>query len=86
LFYFSDKVYKQGIEEINTNSGRIRVYNKEKTIADLFRYINKMGEDNVLESLKTYVKSKHKSLPKLIDFARETGAYKKMEPYLKGML
>ena len=86
LFYFSTKVYKPGIEEINTNSGRIRVYNKEKTIADLFRYLNKMGEDIVLESLKTYVRNKDKSIPKLIELARQTGVYKKMEPYLKGML
>lgn len=86
LFYFSSKVYKPGMEEINTNSGRIKVYNKEKTISDIFRYINKIGEDIVLESLKTYVKSKNKSIPKLIKLARETGVYKKMEPYLKGML
>lgn len=86
LFYFSVKVYKPGIEEINTNSGKIRVYNKEKTIADLFRYINKIGEDIALESLKTYIKNKDKSIPKLIDFARQTSSYKKMEPFLKGML
>ena len=86
LFYFSARVYKPGIEEINTNSGKIRVYNKEKTVADLFRYINKVGEDIVLESLKAYVKDKRKSVPKLIEFARQTGIYKKMEPYLKGML
>ena len=86
LFYFSAKVYKPGIEEINTDSGKIKVYNKEKTIADLFRYINKVGEDIVLESLKAYVKDKRKSVPKLIEFARQTGIYKKMEPYLKGML
>ncbi len=86
LFYFSAKMYKPGIEEINTNSGKIKVYNKEKTIADLFRYINKVGEDIVLESLKSYVKDKRKSVPKLIELARQTGIYKKMEPYLKGML
>lgn len=86
LFYFSDRVYKPGIEEINTNSGKIRVYNKEKTIADLFRYINKVGEDIVLESLKSYVRNKRKSVPKLIELSRQTGIYKKMEPYLKGML
>ncbi len=86
LFYFSTGVYKPGIEVINTNSGKIRVYNKEKTIADLFRYFNKVGEDIVLESLKSYVKDKRKSVPKLIEYARQTGIYKKMEPYLKGML
>ena len=86
LFYFSAKVYKPGIEEINTNSGKIKIYNKEKTVADLFRYINKVVEDIVLESLKAYVKDKRKSVPKLIEFARQTGIYKKMEPYLKGML
>lgn len=86
LFYFSARVYKPGIEEINTGSGKIKVYNKEKTIADLFRYINKVGEDIVLESLKAYVKDKRKSVPKLIEITRQTGIYKKMEPYLKGML
>lgn len=86
LFYFAPKVYEPGIKEITTHSGKIKMYNKEKTIADLFRYMNKTGEEVAIESLKAYMKNKGKSVPKLIEFAKITGAYKKMEPYLKGMM
>ncbi|MCK7518842.1 MAG: hypothetical protein MZV64_14490 [Ignavibacteriales bacterium] len=58
VYYFADSYYSPGIETLKTKSGIIRIYNKEKTIGDLFRYINKIGEDIAVESLKTYLQNR----------------------------
>jgi len=86
VYYYIDKYYQPGITEIQTESGKIKVYTKEKTIVDLFRYSNKLGEDVALECLKTYLRSKNRKVNLLADTAQKTGMYKKMEAYIKGAL
>jgi predicted transcriptional regulator of viral defense system len=87
VYYFGDNYYQPGIECIETKSGTIRIYNKEKTIGDLFRYINKIGEDIAVESLKEYLKNrKERSIPKLLEYAEICGVKKKLEPMLKAIL
>jgi predicted transcriptional regulator of viral defense system len=86
IFYFTDKYYKPGINIIKTVSGEIKIYSREKTIIDLFRYKDKLGEDIALESLKTYMRFKDKKVNVLGDMAYKLGAYKKMEPFIKAAL
>ena len=86
LYYFNGKKYEIGIEEKDTASGRIKIYSREKTIVDLFRYKDKLGEDTALESLKTYMRSKNKKINILSDIAVQLGAFKKMEAYIKGAM
>jgi len=87
VYYFPQKYYETGIDIIDTKSGLIRIYSKEKTIGDLFRYINKIGEDVAVESLKEYLKNRKKmSIPKLLEFADICGVRKKIEPMVKAIL
>lgn len=87
LYYFADTYYLPGIETLKTKSGIVRIYNKEKTIGDLFRYINKIGDDIAVESLKTYLQNrKGRSIPKLIEYAEICGVKKKIEPMIKAIL
>lgn len=87
VYYFADSYYPHGIETLNTKSGIVRIYNKEKTIGDLFRYINKIGEDVAVESLKTYLQNrKDRNIPKLLEFSEICGVKKKIEPMLKAIL
>ena len=71
---------------MDTSSGKIKIYDREKTIADLFRYINKLGEDTTIESLQTYMRGKNINIPKLVKYAEVCGVYNKMEPFVKAML
>lgn len=87
LFYFSDKYYSLGIETIETKTGLFRIYNKEKTIVDLFRYSKRLGEDIALESIKKYLSNRKKrNIPKLIKYAKLCGVIKKIEPIVKAMV
>lgn len=86
IYYFRNNKYELGIDEKKTGSGIIKIYTIEKTIVDLFRYMNKLGEDIALESLKTYMRNKNNKPGLLADIALKLGAYKKMEPYMKGAM
>lgn len=87
VFYFAQNYYPYGIETIQTKSGTIKIYNKEKTIGDLFRYINKLGEDVAVESLKEYLKKrKERNISKLLEYAAICDVKKKMEPMIKAIL
>ena len=68
-FYFSEVQYKAGIEHHETKAGHIRLYGIEKTICDSFRFRNKLGEDIVMEGLKTYLRQRNRDLNKLMKFA-----------------
>ncbi|MEJ2105114.1 MAG: hypothetical protein P8X47_11130, partial [Ignavibacteriaceae bacterium] len=87
VYYFADSYYSPGIKTLNTKSGVVRIYNKEKTIGDLFRYINKIGEDITVESLKTYLQNKkQRNISKLLEFSEICGVKKKIEPMIKAIL
>lgn len=87
VYYYADSYYSPGIETLKTKSGIVKIYNKEKTIGDLFRYINKIGEDIAVESLKAYLQNrKERNIPKLMEYAEICGVKKKIEPMIKAIL
>lgn len=85
-FYFRERFYTPAIEHIKTAAGEIRVYGREKTICDMFRYRQKLGEDLALEALKTYLKVKDSSTARLLEFASTCKAQTVMIPYLKALV
>ena len=52
LFWFSRSVYSAGIDEHLIDGTSVSMYNREKTIADCFKYRNKIGLDISIEALK----------------------------------
>lgn len=86
FYYFRDNYYDLGIEEITTKEGIFKIYNAEKTICDMFRYRNKLGEDLALEGLKNYLKRKDADLIKLQDYAVKCRVKSILLPYLKAMV
>lgn len=86
VFYFRDRFYDLGIEEIITKTGTFKIYNAEKTICDMFRYRNKLGEDLALEGLKNFLKRKDADLFKLREYAIKCQVKTVMLPYLKAMV
>ncbi|MGE5410113.1 MAG: type IV toxin-antitoxin system AbiEi family antitoxin domain-containing protein [Clostridiales bacterium] len=86
VYYWTDKFYNTGIEKMDTNSGIVRIYNREKTIIDLFRYINKTGEDVAIEALKNYMRERKKDISRLAQYSMICGITEKIAPYIKGML
>jgi len=82
-YYFSEKQYKVSIEHRETKAGHIRIYGPEKTVCDMFRFRNKLGEDLALEGLKEYLKRRNRNLNKLMKFAEVCRVRRILEQYTK---
>ena len=86
VFYFRERSYSSGIETIKTVYGDVKIYNREKTVCDMFRYRNKLGEDLALEGLKNYIGSKGADLHKLKEYAETCRVKNVLLPYLKALV
>ncbi len=85
-YKFSDEAFKAGIEKHQIDGVPVQIYSPEKTLADCFKYRNKLGMDVVLEALKLYKSQKTYSLDKLLKYARVCRVEKVMRPYLEATL
>lgn len=52
MVQMTDEVYSEGIETVERDGVKLRVYGVAKTIADCFKHRNKIGLDVALEALK----------------------------------
>ena len=64
----------------------VRIYNPEKTLADCFKFRNKIGMDIVLEALKLYRERKRFRTDTLLKYARVCRVDSVMKPYLEALL
>jgi len=64
----------------------MKIYNKEKTICDMFRYRNKLGEDVALEGLKNYLTTGEKNIRKLREYGETCQVKTIMFPYMKAIV
>ena len=86
VYYFSDNFYHIGIDEITLKHGVIKIYNKEKTICDMFRYRKRLGEDLALEGMKNYLQLKEANINLLLEYAVKSKVQNIMMPYLKALM
>jgi len=86
IFWFSGEAFSAGVEEHTIDNTTIRVYGVEKTLADCFKYRNKIGMDTVLEALNLYRKTRKPKPRKLLQFAKVCRVDKVMRPYLGALL
>ena len=85
-YKFSDKAFEAGVEIHQIDGVSVRVYCAEKTLADCFKYRNKLGMDVVLEALKLYRNQNKLKMNKLLEYARVCRVEKVMKPYLEASL
>ena len=86
VFWFTGRSFAEGIETHKVDGIRLRVYSLEKTLADCFKYRNKLGLDTVLEALRLYRSRKRPNVDELMKFARVCRVEKVMRPYLEALL
>ena len=55
----------------------------EKSIADCFKYRNKIGLDVALEAIAAYTKRPGSSVQRIFDYARINRVHVKIRPYLE---
>jgi len=83
--YFSQDAFSSGIEEHTIEGVPVKIYSPPKTIADCFKYRNKIGLDVALEALRIYRKRSDFSYDRLWGYARICRIDKIMKPYLEAL-
>lgn len=61
----------------------LRLYNPEKTLADVFRYRNQLGLEVFLEALEFYRQRRGASAQRVLEYARLWRTAKSIRPYLE---
>ncbi len=86
IIWLSEKIYSEGITEQSIDGISIKVYSIEKTIADCFKFRNKIGIDVALEALKEYLKMPHRNIERLMYSARIDRVETLLSRYLEALL
>lgn len=83
---FSGKALTAGVEEHEVEGVGIKVYSPAKTVADCFKYRNKIGLDVALEALRDYWKSERASADDLWNYAKVCRMANVMRPYMEALV
>ena len=80
----SGRALKQGIEERTLEGVRVRLYGPAKSVADCFKFRNKIGLDVAIEALRDY-RRRRGSVDELLRYAEICRVARVMRPYLEAL-
>jgi predicted transcriptional regulator of viral defense system len=86
IVYLSEKPYHSGIDEHSIDGVNVRIYNREKTVADCFKFRKKIGLDIALEALRDYLRLPDRQIHLLLEYASIDRVQNVMRPYLEASL
>jgi len=86
LFWLSQKTFSAGIENYELDGISVKIYGIEKTIADCFKFRNKIGSDVALEALRDYRKREGFNIGTLLHYARIDRVERIIKPYLEAII
>ncbi len=74
----------EGVEERVLEGVRVRVYGPAKTVADCFKFRNKIGLDVAIEALRDY-RRRRGNVDELLRYAKVCRVARVMRPYLEAL-
>jgi predicted transcriptional regulator of viral defense system len=84
IFSFSGLALSSGVETHLLAGRAVKIYNAEKSVADAFKYRNKIGLDVALEALRFYLQPRRRpQIDRLLEYARICRVERIMRPYLE---
>lgn len=83
---FSGPALTEGVEVHDIRGVPVPVYNPAKTVADCFKYRNKIGLDVAIEALRDCLKKRKATVDQLVHFGRICRVDRIMRPYMEALL
>lgn len=84
IFHFSENTISIGVKTHKIAGVEVKIFTAEKTVADCFKFRNRIGLDVALESLKMCL-SRNGSRAKILEYARLCRVEKVIYPYLEAI-
>lgn len=85
MVQFTGDAYSAGIDEVERDGVKLRVYSAAKTVADCFKHRHKIGLDVALEALKDTRSHNKASVDDIWRFAKICRVTNVMRPYLESV-
>ncbi len=82
----SQAPYKAGIERHQLDGVGVKVYSREKTLADCFKHRNEVGLDAVLEAVRMYKAQGRVDVDAILRYAAICRVARVARPYLESLL
>ena len=82
---FGGETLTEGVASHTMDGVEVKVTNIAKTIADCFKFRNKIGLDLALEALKEAVQSKRVTMDELWHYSQLCRVHNVMRPYMEGL-
>ncbi len=86
IVHFSGEAYTAGIETHKRPGGMVRVYSVAKTVADGFKFRNRIGLDVAIEALREGWQQRRFTLEELDAMARICRVQVVMRPYVEALV
>lgn len=85
VFRYQHALLNAGVETHDLEGHTIKVFSPEKTIADCFKYRNKIGPDIAIEALRLYWQRRRPDVPTLMRYAHLCRVDRIMRPYMEAL-
>jgi predicted transcriptional regulator of viral defense system len=85
VYRMSGLALSQGVEQHIVDGRAVRIYGVAKTVADCFKFRNKIGLDVAIEALQEALRSKKTSPAEVMEFARVDRVARIVRPYLEAL-
>lgn len=85
-YRFSGKAHTEGVETYELDGVSVRIYSPEKTLADCFKFRNRVGLDTVIEAVRYYRERRVIKVDDLMHYAEICRVKKIIRPYLEAIL
>ena len=82
---FSGEALTAGIEQLRIEGVPVKLYNPAKTVADCFKYRNKIGLDVALEALRDCRSRRKATMDELWAAAKVCRVANVMRPYMESL-
>lgn len=77
--------FTEGVEVHVVENVKVRVYNLEKTLADLFKFRNKIGPHIAVDALRSAISERNLNMKKLWHYAKLCRVERVMKPYVDAL-
>ncbi len=86
VYYVANDIYDIGKNTVAEDGMLFAVYDRERTVCDIFKHRNKLDSELFNKAVKAYAKDDKKNLSHLSAYAEKLGVYKKVMELMEVLL
>ena len=82
VFYIEPKLLEVGVDIIQIEGVNVKIFNRDRTICDVFRYENKLEREVFSNAIQRYVKDPKINIRRLIEYSEIFNIKNKVQTYI----